>query len=277
MFQKLIFFLKALFVEVQNDRVTEGSAALAFYITLATFPALISLIAIVPYLPIPGIEDFIFSWIVSNLPGASGTLLMEVAKEVLAVQRPAILSTGFMAALWASSSGMVSVMNQLDIAYNVKKRRSFLSQRTTAVILTVLYITCVLAASILVIKSDGISEIIDDLSHSGTIISYSISIVRYFIAYTILLTGFASLYYLAPNCKPKFRFVTPGSLFGSSVLILTAIGFDYYISNFSSYDRTYGSIGGIIIYMLWLYMGSFVMLLGAEINGVYEKIEKARL
>lgn len=82
------------------------------------------------------------------------------------------------------------------------------------------------------------------------------------------------MYYVAPNAKLKFKFITPGSFAGSTILILAAMGFDYYISNFASYDKTYGSIGGFIILMLWLYITGFVLLLGAEINSVYRNIKQ---
>ena len=264
-------FLKITAKEISEDRVNEGAAALAYYITLATFPALITVIALVPYFPIEGLEATLIQMINNNLPGNTGRILSEILKEVIDLNKPALFSTGFIAAIWATSSGMGSIINQLNVAYDIKEDRGIVKNRIAAIILTFGYMVTVVLATMLIIKSRGLSSALDELSDSSFFINYMVSAVRYFIAYLVLLAGFASLYYFAPNSKLPFRFITPGSLFGSTVLILAAVGFDYYISNFANYDKTYGSIGGIVVYMVWLYIGSFVLLVGAEINGVYER------
>lgn len=265
-------FAKITFKEIQNDRVSEGSAALAYYLTLASFPALISIIALIAYLPTESLDKFIFDAIRSNVPGSAGDFFMKTAKEVLDAHRPALLSGGFVAALWASSSGMCSVMNQLNVAYDLKESRGLILQRLVAIGLTLIYVVCLLTGSFLAVKSRGLFSILDLWSESYLLFSYAITAVRYLIAYSILLASLASLYYLAPNTKLPFRFITPGSLVGATLIIVAALSFDYYISNFGSYNKTYGSIGGIIVFMVWVYIASFVILVGAEINAVYEDL-----
>ena len=273
---KTKFFFKTLFEEIQDDQVATGGAALAFYLTLAILPALISCIALLAYLPVQGIEDLIFSNIERYMPGEIGSLLSEVLNEAITNKKPGLVSSGFIGALWATSSGMGATVNQINVVYDVSNKRSIFKHRLVAISMTIVYLALVvLASTIIILAQNSEYSLLKILPDSSTL-SFFEDLLSYLAAYAILLFSFGSMYYFAPNAKLKFKFITPGSFAGATILILAAIGFDYYISNFASYDKTYGSIAGFIILMLWLYVTGFVLLLGAEINSVYRNIKKTK-
>ena len=258
--------------EVVQNRVVDGAAVISYYATLATFPALITLIALLTILPIDGLEDFIFNIINQSVPGDTGNLIKKVIGEVLSTKQTAVASFGFLGSLWAASSGMVAVIDQLNFAYNIKETRSYVNKRFLAIVLTVFYMLMMIMASVAILTGSrlleysGVHELVF-LSRDSIVLD----LIRYVLVYSILLLSFASIYYLAPNSKQKFKYVTPGSLIGTTVIIITTLGFDYYVSNITDYNKTYGSLGGVMAYMLWIYISGFVLLLSAEINGSMKK------
>ena len=266
------FFFKTLIEEIQSDRVTSGAAALGFYLTLAILPALISCIALFAYLPVEGAREFVFTNIQNYLPGDIGSTLIKVLKEATKERSPGILSTGFIGALWATSSGMSATINQLNVVYDVENNRSLILDRLISVGTTILYLVLVIIGSTLIVFAQNSEYSLLKILTDNSKLGFFEDLLSYIASYVVLLFSFGLMYYIAPNTKLKFRFITPGSFAGSTILIIAALGFDYYLSNFASYDQLYGGIAGFIILMLWLYISGFVLLLGAEINSVYRNI-----
>lgn len=267
--QEFKFYLKTFFSEIQEDRVITGGAALAFYLTLAVFPAMIACLAVLSYIPVDGLDKLLFDKIHQYMPVDLGKLLIKILQQAITTKNPALVSTGFIGVLWATSSGMGAAIEQLNVVYDVKKQRHFITHRLLAIGLTMLYLALVALASTIIVASQSLQ-----LSSIGTPLSGLVDMIEnalsYAASFAILLFSFGLMYYVAPNTKLKFKFITPGGLAGSIILIIAAIVFDY------SFDNTYGSIASFIILMLWLYVASFVLLLGAEINSVYRDHTKSK-
>ncbi len=257
---------RAIINKIQDVRMAESAAALAYYLTLATFPALISLVAILAYLPIPGLENNIVNTISSTVPGNSGEVLINILKEVISEKKPSILSFGFLAALWFSSSGMEALINQLNHSFKVKEVRSFARRRLVAIGLTLIYVFALILVTVVTVLGKKLNFFVHDLFGFSYMAKTTFFLIKYVIGFSFLLLLFSSVYYLAPSQKQEFKFISIGSCFSSIALVLAAIGFNFYISNLASYNQIYGSIGGVIIYMLWLYITGFILLFGAEIN-----------
>lgn len=258
--------LTAIINKIVEVRMAESAAALAYYLTLATFPALISLVAIIAYLPIDGLEKNIVHLISNSVPGNSGLVIIEILKEVLSEKKPSLLSFGFFAAIWFSSSGMEAIINQLNYSFKVKELRSLGRRRLVAVGLTLIYVFSLIVVTLFTILGQKLNFIILDFFGFSYLAKTTYFIIKYFIGFGFLLLMFSSIFYFAPAQKQVFKFISAGSCFSSIVLVIAAIGFNFYISNLASYNEIYGSIGGVIVYMLWLYITGFILLLGAEIN-----------
>ena len=264
-------FFKILKKQLKDGNITVGSAALSYYLLLATFPALITIIAFLPYIPIEGLETFLSDLIYNNFPAGTGQTINNLLKEVLKDKQPALISTSFIGTIWASTSGTVAIMKQLNIAYRVEKSSNFAKMRIKALLLGSSFLVLTLTLGTLNIYLSVFDEYLKFFSENFPIIY---DIVKYFIYYLILIFFVSILYYIGPKGKRKFKYITPGSVISSLFIIISTLGFDYYISNFGNYNKTYGSIGGIIVYMVWLYIVGFVVLLGAHINNTNKKIDK---
>ncbi len=249
--------------QLTNDNVFNGAAALAYYWTLAIFPALIFLLSLIPYLPVEDLDRAIMDLLHQALPGEAAQALTSNVERLVNQRQGGLLSLGLLGTLWAASSGMYAIMQQLNITYGVKEGRSFFKARGVALLLTLLFGVLVLGAFTLVV----LGGVIQDWVASAL----GFAAARWAIIVLTLLLGFALMYYLGPNAKQKFRWITPGSVVGVLLLTLASLAFRFYVTNFGQYDATYGSLGAMIILMLWLYIAGLVLLAGSEVNVVYEQ------
>jgi len=263
-------FLLDLKKEVKNDNLTNGAAALGYYLLLAIFPAMIFLLTVIPYLPIPNLQGEIMGLLQQAMPQEAASLLSGIVDEVMSTRRGGLLSFGAIATLWAASNGLYAIMQQLNITYDIKETRSFMRVRGIAILLTVLVGVLMISSFALIVLGQLIQSLIANVIGTGIITQIAYNVIRWGIAASAILGAFALIYYLGPNVKQKFRFLTPGSIAGAVVLMMTSICFRFYVSNFGNYTATYGSIGAVIILMLWLYVTGLSILLGSEINSMIE-------
>ena len=263
-------FAKELYREVEEDNIFNGAAALGFYLTLAIFPAMIFVMATIPYLPIAHVDQAIMDLLRQALPGRAAEIFTAVVKEVTREQRGGLLSIGLAGALWATSSGMYAIMQQLNITYDVDESRGFVKARLTAIGLSLMYFVLILGGFTLIVLGGQIQDWLGSrFGFSDALLTFFV-IFRWVIIVLGLLLALALIYYLAPNVEQRFAFITAGSVFGVVVLMLASVGFAWYVKHFGHFSATYGSIGAVIILMLWLYIAGLVILLGSEINALIE-------
>lgn len=254
--------------EVVADDISTQAAALAFYGMLAIFPALVALVSVYGLLADPVDVERQLNALAVLLPGA--------ARDVVSGQLHAIVTNssgslglgaiaGIFGALWSASSGVASLIKGINLAYDEKETRGFFKTRGLALLFTIALILFVTVAFALVAVLPGILGV-----HEGPI-AWALSIARWpFLAAGVLL-GLGVLYRYAPDReRARWRWVTWGSAIAAVIWLVASIGFSVYVSNFGNYDKTYGAIGGVIVLLLWFYVSSFVILLGAEINSEIE-------
>ncbi len=260
--------------EISDDNVFNGAAALGYFLTLAMFPALIITISVLPYLPIANVDQAIMDLLRQVLPAESGKLVSGIVQDVTSQRRGGLLSFSALATLWAATSGMYAIMQQLNITYDVKEARSFVKGRAVAVGLSLMFGVLVIGALSLVVLGGVIQDWIGSNWGFSSVLLTFFAVLRWVLIIAALLLGFALTYRLGPNLEQKFKFVTPGSVLGVTLLIAASLGFAFYVQNFGSYSATYGSIGAMIILMLWLYIAGLVLLLGSEVNALVEHYAK---
>jgi membrane protein len=263
-------FATDLWNEIEDDNVFNGAAALAYYLILSMFPAAIFLLSLLPYLPVAHLQQAIMDFLHQALPEQSAAMFQSIISGVVSQKQGGLLTFGLVLALWSGSSGIYAIMQQLNITYDVKEGRPFWKARGTALFLLVLFFLLIIGGFALVVFGGVIQDALAGLVGRNEMLLAFFAALRWVIIAVCLLLGFALIYHFGPDVEQQFRFVSPGSIAGVVLLALCSLGFRYYIARFSDYNATYGSLGAIIIMLVWLYIAGLVLLIGSEINALVE-------
>jgi len=264
-------FLKELYRKTVDDDIRNGAAVLGFYLMLAIFPAMIFVLSVIAYLPIPNVDQAIMDLLRQAVPASAADMFAGVVQEVTQEQRGGLLSFGLLAALWATSTGMYAIMQQLNIAYDVDEGRGFLRARLVAIALSLLFVVLVVGGFSLIVLGGQIQEWLGARFGFGDALLAFLIVFRWVIIVGGLLLAFSVIYYLAPNVEQKFKFITAGSVVGVVVLLVASLAFAWYTQNFGNYDATYGSVGAVMVLMMWLYIAGLAILFGSEINALIKR------
>ncbi|MEJ7932236.1 YihY/virulence factor BrkB family protein [Ramlibacter sp. AN1015] len=257
--------------KISEDNVFNGAAALGFYLTLAIFPAMIMVMSVIPYLPIPRVDQAIMDLLRQSLPQDAASMFTGIVEDVTSDQRGGLLSVGALGTLWAASTGMYAIMQQLNITYDVKEARSFLRARAVAIALSILFGLLMLVSFSLIVLGGVAQDWIGNRFGVSDALLTFFAVLRWVIIVLSILLAFSLTYYLAPNVKEqRFAFVTPGGIVATLLLMVASVGFAIYVQSFAEYSAVYGSIGAVVALMMWLYIAGLVMLIGSEINVLYE-------
>jgi membrane protein len=261
---------KSVWREVRDDNCAGQAAQLAFYLIFAAFPFLLFLATLLGYIPIPNLMDRIMEYLAPLLPGEALNLIRDNVQQLVTNQKGGLLSFGIVMALWASSSAFVAIMDNLNRAYDVEEGRPFWKVRGIAILMTIGINIFIAISMVLLIFGPQIGGWIASQIGLGTVFQTVWNILRWPVIVLLLIVAMALLYYFAPDVEQKWKWITPGAVFAVIVTIVAALGFSFYVNNFGSYNKTYGSIGTIIILLTWLYIVGFVILVGGEINAEIE-------
>jgi membrane protein len=256
--------------ELSNDEILDRSAALSYYFLFALFPALLFLTALLGFLPVSGLWDRLMAYVNQMLPGDAGAMVQKTLGEVLSKQRTGLLSLGALTALWAASGAMVSVMTALNVAYDLDETRSWWKRRLVAIGLTIGFSFLLLVALVLLVFGGHLGALVANRMGLAGIFTVAWNVASILIAMVAVLSGIALVYFLAPAGKQRWQWVTPGSVVALVLWLAMSFALRAYVSYFGNYNATYGSIGGVILLMLWLYLTGVVLLLGAEVNAEIE-------
>jgi len=265
----LIDFSKRVWHEIQKDRVFTGAAALAYFLLLAVFPGAIFVLSLLPYLSIPHMQQAIMELLHQILPAQSASLFGETVRNLVSKKEGGLLTFGFVFTLWSASTGMYAIVQQLNVAYDVKERRPFWKVQGTALVLMLLFVLLVIGSLSLVIFGGVIQSWLASMIGWSRPLLVFFAMLRWIIIGVALLLGLAIIYRFGPDVNAKFRFVSPGNVIAAILIALVSIGVQFYVLEFGkNYNATYGSLGAVIILMLWLYLAGVAILAGGEINKI---------
>lgn len=262
--------LKRTWSEASQDNVGIVAAGVAFLSLLAIFPALTATFSIYGLVSDPQHIEAQLEGLSAALPGEARELLVSQLRE-LSSQAGGALSFGLVVslalALWSAAAGIKALMTALNIVYDEDEERGFLTFTMTALVLTLGFILLLIVTLTLVIVIPAVIGLLG----LGQTLETLISLVRWPILALALALALAVLYRYAPcRARPEWRWVTWGSVAATILWIIASIAFSIYISNFADYNATYGSMGAVIILLLWLYLGAYAILLGAELDAEME-------
>ena len=253
---------------VADDMLTYA-AALAYQILFSIFPFFIFLIALISTLHLP---DFIM-WLRQQAEMFLPQQAMDQVNSVLAqLQQPqgGLLSAGAAIGLWTASAGIRATMNAFNVAYGVKEGRPAWKVYLLSIVYTIAVAAMlILSAALLLIGPQAMAWLSGQIGFEQFFVTLW-AWLRWPIAFFLLSLSVALVYYSAPDVQQKFRFITPGSILSVIVWVVASVAFDYYVRNFANYNAMYGSIGAVIVLLLYFYISSAVLLFGAELNAVIE-------
>lgn len=252
--------------DVSQNHIFSFAAALSYYFLLGLFPALIALGTFVGYLPIPNLFNTIVSAMAHVAPLESMGLVRHVVADVTSRNHGALLSFGLLAALWTCSSGFATMIEALNVAYNVNETRPVWKTRLLALELTFLIgILVILAFSFMIVGPRFGRFLAAEMGLSWQL-AVLWPLVQHVFAAVLIVLAVEGLYFLAPNVKQDFLSSLPGAVFAVVGWILLSDGLSFYFQKFGHLNRTYGVLGGAIALLVWLYWSSFIVLVGAELN-----------
>jgi membrane protein len=257
--------LKDIYARFMNDDLLSIGAQATFFLLLSLFPFLIFVITLITYMPMINFQDSI-QVLAAFMPENAYLILRDIVNQTIANRSVALLSFGMLSALWSSASGVTSLVRGINRAYDQEETRR--SWKITAVSLYfALELAVAIIFSLILIVFGKIlgTQIFHFLGFSDVSLKVW-SYVGYIIALITTILVFISLYYNTPNRRLKFREVIPGAVVASLGWVIVSIAFSYYVDNLGNYSKVYGSLGGIIALLMWLYVSSIIILMGAEIN-----------
>lgn len=253
-----------------NEDDSFGSAAkLSYYFLLALFPMLIFLTSLIGFLP--GVQQKILLTLAEVAPGEAIELVMDTLNDVVSKRSGGLLSFGVLGALWAASSGMSAAMDALNVAYQAPSARSFWKQRSMALGLTMMLLLLATMGTVLIMFGDRLSAAVASRLGFGAVFAAVWRWVDNLLGLLLLLLGLGVLYGFGPNVAQKWRWITPGAVFAAVGMIAVSLLFSFYLRVGPGYSATYGSLGAVIVLMLWLYLMGLVLLIGGEINCEIER------
>jgi membrane protein len=261
--------IKRTIKEFTADDVLGLAAQMAYYFLFALAPAIVCVIAITSYLPFSSIQELI-----SSMSGFAPPDVVQILRDQLSNiaqgEHGGLLTFGFLLALWSSSAAMVSIIGALNRAYDIEEARPWWKVRLTALLLTVgVAVFIVVAFALIVIGPTFIDRFASMVGLSDTF-AIVWNYARWPIALTLVALGIALVFYFAPDADQDWEWITPGAVLATVLWLGASLGFKFYVANFGTYNESYGSLGGVIVLMLWFYISAVAILLGAEMNAEIE-------
>lgn len=265
------FFIQRL----QESELQTRARAIAFSFFLALFPTIIFIFTLIPYMPVDAFQDKLLQLIAEFLPSSTYGAARETIEDIVRHQRGGLLSFGFFFALFVSADGIMALMTWFNRSYHGKEVRPAWRIRLMAITLTLTLALLVFLALCLIISSEVLFFY---LKEEKILVSFFqlafISAGRWIILLLLCFSAISLLYYYGPSKHAKLKFISAGSSLATLLVVLTSLGFNFFINNFAQYNKVYGSIGTLIIILIWLYINSFVLLVGYELNVSIRKARK---
>lgn len=246
--------------------VTRASS-IAFNMLMTLLPATIFLFTLIPFIPIPNFQTELVRLFENMFPVAAYSLLETTIVDVITNKSGTLLVLMFIATIIFSTNGIHALIHAFNVSAHGFVSRSWLQQRKIAVFLLLFILFMFYASSALIILS---RSVVDRLVELGALelnlVYYVIMVFKWILIVAMLFFAISTLYYLVPARKKDFRYISPGSIVATTLFIITSLAFSAYVNNFGQYNKLYGSIGTLIIILIWLYLNSVALLVGFELN-----------
>ena len=272
-------FLKKVYDEAMAEDIVSNAAQVAFYFIFALFPLLLFLLSLLGLVlgSAENMRQELFAYLGQVIPASAVTLIEQTLTEVVQESSGGKLTFGFVLALWSASAGIDSVRIVLNDIYDLEENRPWWKYKLVSVLLTLGLTVLIIVVTAIVFY--GSYVLTSTLTAAGMESAAPViaGILSFLLILGAMLLAFACIYAFVPNhTKFIFRWITPGAVAAVTLWLLFSFGFRIYLAYFDSYAKTYGSLGAIIILLLWLYLTALVILIGGVINSVADKISAGK-
>ena len=265
--------LKRTVAEFREDNLTDWAAALTYYSVLAIFPVLIVLVSILGLVGNSATQPLIDN-LGTVAPGPAKDIFTSALKNLQGDQGAAgvLFVVGLLGALWSASGYVGAFMRASNAIYDIDEGRPVWKTLPVRVSLTLVLLTLLAISTIAVVLTGGLAAKVGDLLGLGSTAVDVWDIAKWPVLLVVVSFMFALLYWAAPNVKhPGFRWISPGGVLAVVAWLIASGAFGLFVSNFGSYNKTYGALGGVVVFLVWLWISNIVILLGAEFNAELER------
>jgi membrane protein len=255
--------------ELRADDALGMAAQLAYYFLLALVPAIICVVAFASFLPPDSIQNTVAA-LARFVPGDVVNLLRDQLTSLAQRQNEGVFTIGLLMALWSSSAGMVAIVDVLNRAYDIADTRPWWKVRLSAILLTIGVAVFIVVALGLVLVGPTIADSLAVRLGFGAAFATTWKILQWPVIFSLVALGLGLIYYFAPDAEQQWEWITPGAVVGTVLWLLASLGFKIYATQFGGFNETYGSLGAIIVLMLWFYLSALAIIGGAEMNAEIE-------
>ena len=262
--------LKRTVKESSDDDVLGLAAQLAYYLFLALFPAILFLLAVASFFPLTNFVDELVRVLRPVAPADVLRFLEDQLERVSNADSGGILTIGIVGAIWSSSAAVVAIIGSLNRAYDIEEGRPWWKVRLTAIGLTLGLALLVLTSFTLIVAGPTMATHLASSLGLGPAFEWTWKIVQWPVAFFLVSTAVGLVYYFAPDAEQDWVWITPGALIGTFLWLIVSLLFKTYVANFADYNAAYGSVGGVIVLLLWFYISGVAILVGAEMNAEIE-------
>ncbi len=259
---------------VEND-TSERAASVSYSLILAVFPTVIFFFTLIPYISfVPNLQGQIMGFFRRVLPGDTFSTVDTTIQDIISRPQSGVLSFGFLLALYSATSGLVALMQAFNSSNKLGEKRGFFKIRVIAIGLTMTLAFALILAVVVLIIGGIISDYLLRFGFFNNAVMVDIlTLIRYVVVFAVFVGAVSIIYRFGPDVKMKWAFIPPGAVTASILIVLTTLGFSYYISNFGSYNKLYGSIGTLIALMIWINLIALLLIIGFEMNVALYNLE----
>ncbi|WP_036746101.1 YihY/virulence factor BrkB family protein [Paenibacillus sp. UNC451MF] len=272
---KIMDLAQNLVCRFQDDDVPALSAQLTYYLLLSFFPFLIFAGTMLSFTSFSA--DDALERLSLILPDMSNKTISDVFHEIEQTRSGSLLSIGLIATLWSASNGVNAVIKGINKAYDQEEDRPFWKVRLLSLATTIVLAVAIMLSFVMLVFGRKIGERLYETARLPGDFTEIWTWGQYAVPLLVIWTMFCLIYSFLPNVRLKFREVIPGALFATFSWIVASLLFSFYVNHYDSYTKTYGSIGGIIVLLIWLYLSSMIILLGGELNAALQFIRSGKM
>jgi membrane protein len=259
--------LKIFMAQLAKDNITERASSMAFNFTLSIFPTIIFAFTLIPYVPVPNLTEDLMTFLKENIPASIYEVTATTIFDIIAIPHGGLLSFGFLFALFSATNGIRVMISAFNRCYKTSDKRNFFKVVLIASFLALfLSLIVFMAGFISIIIKLELNYLEEAMTFNHGFFYILLVFSRFLILFMLFYFAISLIYYMAPSVQVRWSFFSLGSFVASLLSLLFTVGFFYYINNFNSYNKVYGSIGAIIGVMMWFYALSVVLLIGFETN-----------
>lgn len=265
------FFIKGIF----EGSITARASSISFSFFLAIFPMIIAFFTVIPFIPIENFQVTLLNFIDTITPDSTEAIINQTLSDIIERPRGGLLSITFVLTLFFATNGFSSVIEAFNGTYHSIETRSWIKQKVISLLMFfIVSIIIIISIVLLTTGTTFINYLYEKELLNSSFSLYLVGGVRWILLLAMFFFTISFIYFLAPAKASKFRFISAGSTLATFLALVASIGFNFYVQNFSSYNALYGSIGTLLIVLMWIYFNSIILLIGFELNASIHSARK---